>query len=88
MKAYQVIDSPEKWTRKAHARCKHGKECDPCSKAAISWCAIGAIEKAYPYNKQHEIVQFLSGEINQWITAWNDSSDWETVYNKLKELDI
>lgn len=79
MKAYKLIDSPEKWQNAAPYPGRH--------------CAITAISLAYGWDndayrsKRNLILQHI-GDTWSEVTEWNDASDWETVYGTLKELNI
>lgn len=50
MKAYELLDSPEKWTKKAIARNNIGERVYPHDLDATCWCLRGAIEKCYGIN--------------------------------------
>ncbi len=94
MKVYELLDRPEKWTKKALARDSQGIGCDPHSKRAVSFCLAGAMmvcrgETAY----LTEI-----NVVNQWAAqdGYGDIADWnnapERTYDEVialaKELDI
>lgn len=87
MKAYQVIDSPEKWTTGTSARDCDGMRIGIEDERARSFCTIGAIFLAYTTDACAK-VSILYDIVGGAVSDWNDSSDWQTVYNKLKELDI
>lgn len=76
MKAYELIDSPEKWFGWAGP-----------TTSSDQICAIIAIDRAYkcPEPIQAKLRRALG--VNS-ITSWNDSHDWQTVYETLKGLDI
>lgn len=93
MKAYEVIDSPEKWTQGYYATDANGKQTTSLSNDAICWCAIGALMKAYADDKDGNYAlafRKLNGAIRYDIINWNDAPGrtWEEVHGLLKELDI
>lgn len=93
MKAYEVINSESKWTRGVLARDIDGTQCSYRSEYAVRFCASGAISRAYAPGKDftntdsvraREILVSAVGNIG----GWNDTSDWKTVYDTLRRLDI
>ena len=77
MKAYELIDSPDKWYGGRHE--------------SYGLCAVTAIVKVYGYaSGQHTRLRYhIYGQDGRGLVSqWNDRSDWETVYNTLKALDI
>jgi hypothetical protein len=82
MKAYELIDSPDKWTKGEYASLDWGK-----------YCAVGAYWKAYGPIGIGDAGVALGNKLKflklyETAENWNDNSDWQTVYNTLKELDI
>ena len=53
-KARDLISSPERWTQGASARSANGCPVRVSCPDAVSWCALGAIEKA-------------AGNRNEWL---------------------
>ena len=47
MKAYELLDTPEKWTRETSARNAHHDPAPANSERAVMWCMIGAIWRCY-----------------------------------------
>ena len=95
MKAYELLNSEDKWTQHSYAVDELGCDCQSSLKEAVKWCAIGALRKCYNYDPNfynsdyEEVYMKLFHSIkNTNITRWNDSNPYQTVYNKLKELDI
>ena len=94
MKAYEVIGSPEKWTKGATARTEQGEMINPHNPSAHSWCAEGAIAVAHPGTDEFDFRNFikdfekLRACVGTSVARWNDNSTWETVYQTLKELEI
>lgn len=42
-RAWKLIANKKHWTTGAYARTKHGRECEPGNKAAMQFCAYGAL---------------------------------------------
>lgn len=78
MKAYELIDSPDKWA---------ATDPIPSNKN----CLVTAITAAYgnePWPKEQFDKLYNKLGKDAQLLAWNFESGWETVYNTLKELDI
>ena len=73
-KARDLISSPERWTQGASARSASGDVVHVSSPDAVSWCALGAIEKAADYKETwfEEAVK-LCDVIPHGIATFNDS---------------
>jgi hypothetical protein len=93
MKAYELIDSPDKWCKEGYAKDKDGFCVDPRDDSAVQFCAVGACARASNLSiceiedkiREKKWLQF-SG---YWSSVeWNDCSDWQTVYDALRALDI
>lgn len=59
MKAWELLDSPEKWSCGSFARDKYCLPIGIFTKAACSYCAVGAIRKAYKASNRPEIIRKL-----------------------------
>jgi hypothetical protein len=77
MKAYELLDSPEKWFGA-------GYEPEPDTDRV---CALIAINRAYKCPEPIEANLKRALGVDS-IIDWNDSHDWRTVYETLKGLDI
>ena len=89
MKAWELLNSAETWTKGAYARDVYGDCVTIYSADAVRWCVIGAIAKCYnPESQLHMKAESLLSKVVGSPTTWNDASDYQTVYNTLKELDI
>jgi hypothetical protein len=85
MKTYELLDSPEKWTKEVLARDSKGNSTHPDSPEAVCWCVKGALRKCYPnyddwrvaYDRLREAKNFGS------IVSWQD--DPETTYEEIIE---
>lgn len=76
MKAWQLIDKPEKWTTKAYARNEGGFSVNALDKDACSFCTLGAIYNAYKINGKWEgPIGKLERKIGGSIVNWNDARD-------------
>lgn len=87
MKAYELIDRPEKWTKEANCRDAHGLDVPDDDETAVCWCVYGAIRRCYG-NDRWKYLDKVRDAVRQNPLAWNDTSDWKTVYETLKRLDI
>jgi len=48
MKAYEIFEKPDTWTRGTFARDAHGNLVEPEDRHACQFCLMGAIWKVYP----------------------------------------
>jgi hypothetical protein len=48
MKAHEVLKFPEAWCQGSPAEDAHGNKVAALHPGAVKWCALGAIQKAYP----------------------------------------
>lgn len=55
MKAYELLDSPEKWIKQFSAKNARGYPVLPDNEDAFCWCIAGAIEKCYSNNTMNLI---------------------------------
>ena len=80
-KAKKLILDPENWTQGVSARDKDDKSASPNSKAAISWCALGAIaavdNSAVSHRGAYRKLLDVSGV--GYIGSFNDSHSHEEV---------
>lgn len=89
MKAYELLDSPDKWCQGSSAVTKEGLLTNWCDKAAIKRCAESAIMHCHRnWQEKLSLVRAKTG--CYLIHRWNDAPEriWEEVYAVLKELDI
>jgi hypothetical protein len=90
MKAYQLLDSEDKWTKQVVARNASNNACDPTDEKAIRWCALGAILRCYngtsAYEAENKLYEVITR--HQSIGEWNDTNNYETVVETLKEIGI
>jgi hypothetical protein len=92
MKAYELLDSPKKYTTYAYARDAEGKWCPAKDPEACCWCLIGALQRCYPdFDVRQELYQRICIKLGispDYLTAWGDSHSFNEVVGVLKELDI
>lgn len=93
MKAYQLLEKPEAWTKGAAARDRDGRSVDFNHPDAICWCVTGAIEKCYPCNiSNRDARNRLKAAVRavDWIHKWNDAqtTTHSQVLEVLKACDV
>ena len=97
MKAYEVIASPNSWTKYVLARNRSGFPVDARGEEACRWCAIGAMCRAYGEGTDEVCVALCKVEnalidkgYGGYISLFNDRPECthEEVYNLLKGLDV
>lgn len=95
MKAYELLDSPEKWTQRALARDADGREVDPTSADAVCWCMEGAFIATHDDEKGAEFERLRAtlrkyGEPlgSPWIFNDDAANTYEEVIAVLKEADV
>lgn len=90
MKAYDVIDSPEKWIQGSFARTKTGGRANVQDEKAYCFCVVGAIYRAYEEDKAIKQLSKLQPIMGNALMGWNDEPGrtWEEVYQLLKDNDI
>lgn len=92
MKAWQLIDSPEKWTQKSFARTDGGSDVSVFSSYAVCFCAYGALTRCYPGESdyQNAVAKLRKAVPHGYVAGWNDAKGrtWQEVHAVLKELDI
>jgi hypothetical protein len=93
MKTYELLDTPEKWTKGAFARDSKGDPVDPVSPEAVCWCIEGALQKCYPnYDDRWEAVYYRLLEVRKYggIIFWQDNPErtYEEVIEVLKLADV
>lgn len=90
LKIYELLDSPDKWTKDCTARDIKGDCVTPTDINATCWCLLGAVHKVYgdAYAKRVEnlIWNYLDGAISEF----NDdpTTTYEDIIKLVKELDV
>jgi hypothetical protein len=64
MKAHELLSSPEAWCQESPAEDYHGNKLQALDPRAIKWCALGAIQKAYPLPQWEETMDRLLRALN------------------------
>ena len=89
MKAWQLLDSKEKWCQRQYAMDANGYTVDPAAEDAVCWCIDGAIKKCYESGMLPRRFYERIPEYSCSVTYNDDPRrTWEEVHALLKELDI
>lgn len=90
MKAYELLSSPEKWTKGVSVRDKNDNQVSIDDPDACKFCIYGAIRTCYgkEHDKLKKVMDKLKYSSTDELFKWNDSSTYEEVVSVLKELDI
>lgn len=100
MKAHELLNTEEKWTKGVYAVNKNNKMCTSRSPEAAKWCVAGALQKCYNFDlrmnaEDYKIYQDAVSKLRNYvkplgmiISEWNDCSEYQEVHKTLKELDI
>lgn len=87
MKAYELLDSPEKWCQWSDGLTAAGEKVGGRNPAAVKWCMRGAVECCYG---DDSLLYKKFGRRHDTPVQFNDTPGrtWEEVHALLKELDI
>ncbi len=89
MKAYELLATPDKWTKGAFARDRFGEVVEANSPDAVCFCIHGAMGRCYRgYSEQ---LDQLRAKLDVAVVMdWHDAPErtHEEVLAVLKELDI
>jgi hypothetical protein len=90
MKAYELLDSPEKWIKGAFARDKEGNSVPCGDRKACCWDVLGAIKLCYDTEEERNRVfsTILNHIEENSVAGWNDKSTYKEVHRVLKRLDV
>jgi hypothetical protein len=91
MKVYELLDKPEKWTKRAYARDVRGNSCS--IHKGECWCLMGALDYCYPSADDYENAYIkIRDRLQDYFSlpAFNDneSTTYEDVISLVRELDI
>src|ERR1700722_5131060 len=59
MKAYELLTSPQTWCQDAPAQDHRGNKLQALDQRAVKWCALSAVQKAYPPSQWGEALDRL-----------------------------
>lgn len=97
MKIYELLNSPEKWTKRTMARNSKNEKTFPRSPEACCWCLAGAFIKTYihvPYQEYNDLLLKIEKELvlmgYSTMYQFNDAPEttYENVINLCKRLDV
>jgi len=94
MKAWELLDEQGKWTKRAFARTRTGKNIQPEDARACCWDVIGAVRKCYPADQWSLQIKKLRKTLfdlkgHDQVYWFNDcSANYEDVATLLKEADV
>lgn len=92
MKAYELLDSAEKWTQGCYARRASALGTHLDDSDAVCWCAEGAILKCYEraVDRVSAYVRLEKVIGGDHIPDWNDATGrtWGEVHAALVKADV
>jgi hypothetical protein len=101
MKVKDLLSDASKWTQGAAARDKWGKLCSPLSPDAECYCVLGALERAYPADRQERLraackirdaIVSLGWKCKYTINVgvWNDAHErtFDDIQKALEKADV
>jgi hypothetical protein len=59
MKAYDLLNSPQAWCQESPAQDRQGNKLQALDPRAVKWCALAAVQKAYPISRWGEAMDRL-----------------------------
>jgi hypothetical protein len=59
MKAHELLNSAEAWCQESPAEDRQGNKLQALDPRAVKWCALGAIQRAYPVSQWGEAMDRL-----------------------------
>ena len=85
-KARDLISTPDKWTKGAVARDRHGFAVEPYAQMAVCWCSVGALERAVGANLNVYYAAFavLRKQHDESVVSFND--DPNTTHQDVLDL--
>ena len=99
MKAYNLLDSPQAWCQESPAQDRQGNKLQALDPGAVKWCALSAVQKAYPISRWGEAMDRLLLELNVSelglaqmtksdkacsLMEWND--DRQSSFQEVREI--
>ena len=98
MKAHELLISPETWCKESPAEDLRGNRIQAFDPRAVKWCALGAIQKTYPYSQwgaamdrllralsvsERGLAQMNKSDKACSIMEWND--DHQSSFAEIRE---
>jgi len=99
MKAHELLSSPVAWCQESPAEDQHGNKLQAFDPRAVKWCALGAIQKAYPPSQWDEamdrllralsvseqgVAQMTKSDKACCLMEWND--DRRSSFQEVREI--
>ena len=99
MKAHELLSSLEAWCQESPAEDPHGNKLQAFDPRAVKWCALGAIQKAYPPSQWGEamdrllrvlsvseqgLAQMTKSDKACCLMEWND--DRRSSFQEVREI--
>jgi hypothetical protein len=64
MKAHELLSSSDLWSQESSAEDAHANKVETLDPKAVKWCALAAIQKAYPSSQWEEVMDRLLRALN------------------------
>lgn len=92
-KAWELLDSPNKWTQGACARDASGAPVMVNDPNAVCWCPMGAMIKCYPAPLTGHVMVAPWRKLQEAVgnvPQWNDTNGrtYEEVFAVLRRVDV
>lgn len=89
MKIRDLLDKPEKWTKKREARSADGLPTSALNEDAVAYSVYGAIKRCYQKDQFEAIYRKIYDTVGH-VTHWNDdpATTFEEVRQLVNELDV
>jgi len=99
MKAYDLLNSPQAWCQESPAQDRQGNKLQALDPRAVKWCALSAVQKAYPTSGWGEamdrvllalsvskpgLAQMTKSDKACSLTEWND--DRQSSFQEVREI--
>ena len=99
MKAHELLNSAEAWCQESPAQDRQGNKLQAPDPRAVKWCALGAIQRAYPVSEWGEamdrllralsvseqgLAQMTKSDKACCLMEWND--DGQTSFAEIGEI--
>ena len=99
MKAYDLLDSPQAWCQESPAQDRQGNKLQALDPRAVKWCALSAVQKAYPPSRwgnamdrlllalsvsELGLAQMTKSDQACSLMEWND--DRQSSFQEVREI--